>query len=124
MNYAEVYKEVGVSSEILGASPWRLVDILYQHLGEKINVSLDAINQQNMELKCMAIIKANDIIVHLRETLDHNADKDLCSRLDGIYKHMEKLLFWANAKNDEIKLQEAQKITENLRNWWRQVNAG
>jgi len=123
MNYAELYQEVGVSSEVLGAWPWSLDDMLLQRLEEKISLGIDAIGQQNVQMKCDAIAKANDIVVHLRETLDHNADQELCARLDGIYKHMEKLLFWANAKQDAEKLEEAQKITDNLRQWWKQVNA-
>ncbi len=122
MNYAELYQEVGASSEILGASPWRLIDLLSQGLDEKISLAIAAINQQDVQLKCTSISKANDIIVHLRDSLNHESDKDLCTRLDGIYRHMEKLLFWANAKSDITKLEEAQKITHNLKTWWGQVN--
>lgn len=118
MNYIDTYKDISISSEVMGASPENQISLLFEKLHQNILISIQAINTKNTALKCKRLANANDIVLYFIDCLDFNADPQMAETLNGIYHHLQKLLFWANAKNDLEKLNEAKTISQNLYTWW------
>lgn len=123
MGYADTYREIGLSTEVMGADPWQQVKLLLDKLKACIVDADKALTQQDIALKCKKILRAHDIVIYLRESLNFEGDAVLAKKLDGIYGHMERLLFQANAKNDQSLLSEAATISQNLINWWTHVQS-
>jgi len=123
MSHINTYKEIGLSTEVIDASPWKLIKLLLDKLMECINIAEQAIQNENNPLKNKKISRADAIVSYLQNLLNFEADKELSERLDGIYHHLLKLLFWANAKNDLEQLKEAKEITGNLIKWWDHVQS-
>ncbi|KGP63712.1 hypothetical protein EP47_04940 [Legionella norrlandica] len=122
MNHINTYKDINLTSEILGAPHYRHISILLERLLQNINGSLLAISENNITLKCKLLSNSYDIVSYFIDCLDFNADLEMAKKLEGIYSHLQKLFFWANAKGDLTKLNEAKFITENLITWWSKVN--
>ncbi len=118
MSFINTYKDISVSTEVLGASPWQQIQMLLDKLKECIKLSEQAMHEDNVSLKCQKILRAEDIVCYLRECLQNDADKVLSQKLDGIYDHLQKILFLANARNDPQYLTAAAEITNNLIQWW------
>lgn len=118
MSYIDTYKEIGLSTEVMGADSWQQVQLLLNKLMECINLAEKAMQDGQIKLKCEKILRAEAIVNYLINCLDFNADKDLCQRLEGIYNHVNYLLFWANAKNDPATYAQVREITHNLIQWW------
>lgn len=118
MHYTNTYKEIGLTSEVLGATPWKQIQLLLNKTKHCIAEAHTAIENKNVTVKIAKINKAHDIIVYLRSCLDFEANPELSEKLEGIYRHLGTLLFQANAKNDAQPLDEASRITANLIDWW------
>lgn len=118
----ETYSDIGAYSEILGASRYRQIQLLLEKVITELKSAITALEEKNIDKKCTSISKSNDIVLYLRECLDFSADKALATRLDGIYGHVIKLLFNANAKNNADALTESLEIMTNVSTWWNNVN--
>ena len=97
MSYIDIYKDVSQTSEILGASPWQQIRLLLDKLKECIVIAQSAMKNGDIKLKCEKILRAEDIASYLQSCLNQEAEADLTNRLDGIYGHLQRLLFQANA---------------------------
>lgn len=123
MHYKDTYKEISLTSEVLGASPWKQIQLLLDKMKRCIKEACTAIRNKNIEIKVENITRAHDIVIYLRDCLDFEANRELSDKLDGIYRHLGHLLFQANAQNDTLSLEEALQIMDNLLNWWSKVES-
>lgn len=122
MNHINTYQDINSTSEILGASASKHITLLLDKLLANMKNSILAIEEKNISNKCKLLTNSYDIVLYFIHCLDFQADPQMAEKLDGIYKHLHQLIFWANAKNDISKLNEATFIIENLVSWWRNVN--
>ena len=123
MNYLETYKDISISSEAMGATPYQQIKLLLNKLHEDLKIAKVAIEENNTPIKCKKLSSAGDIISYLRDCLNKDAGAELTTRLEGIYLNLEQLLFWANAQNDLAKLNQMDIIVNNLITWWDRVEA-
>lgn len=123
MNHLHIYQDIGTSTEVLGSSQIKHISLLFERLQQNIPSAIEAINNNQLSLKCKKIANSNDIIDYFLDCLDFDADPTMATRLQGIYQHIQKLLFWANAKNDIAQLKEAKIIIDNLNQWWTKTTA-
>lgn len=121
MKHLNTYQEIDKVSEIMGATPWQTIHILLKKLNDNLVASITAIEQNNLALKCKKLSNANDITMYLQDCLNIQVDPQLCQKLDGMYQHLQKLIFQGNARNAVEKLNEAQIIVDNISIWWDQV---
>lgn len=66
-----------------------------------------------------AIVRGQEIIAHLRSTL--NMDYELAHNLDALYEFIHRLLVEANVKKDGALLGQALELVEQLRDAWAQA---
>ncbi len=123
MSFINIYKDVSQTSEVLGASPWQQIKLLLDKLKECIVSAQSATQEGDIKLKCEKMLRAEDITSYLQSCLNLKVDTDLTTRLDGIYGHLQQLLFQANATNEPKHYDEALEITNNLIKWWKNVQA-
>jgi flagellar secretion chaperone FliS len=121
MNKADIYSEIDQYSEVLGASPHRLIEMLIDKSLVHISRASLAIKTKQSLQKRTSICKANDIIIYLRDCLDTSVDPMLVKRIEGIYTQVEKQLFRANCTDDLAALEECTTIMNNIKLWWKNV---
>ena len=123
MNKLKTYSDIAEYSEVLGASQYRLIQLLIARLIKDINQAKIAIEANDIPKKCRCISSAGNITSYLRECLNLKAHDTLPKKLDGIYEHLEYKLFIANSKNSIDTLSECLVIADNIKAWWEKVNA-
>lgn len=123
MSIINMYRDIGASSHVEGASPTQQITLLFERLQENLSTAKAALETQDKVLKCKKLANAHNILEYFLECLDFNAQPEVAGKLQGIYKNLQQLIFWANAKNDASKLDDAKVIVGNLLEWWSKTNA-
>jgi len=90
--------------------------MLYNGLVKFIMQAQEGIEAADMEKSNTANIKAQNIVNHLRNTLDMRYN--VSQNLDEIYEYMGRRLFEANIKKDKAILEEVLGYAKELRETW------
>ncbi len=123
--YSNLYRQVGVQSAVAGgASPHRLIAMLFDGVLEAIAQARGAMREGRLEVKGRAIGRAARIVEEgLKAGLDRRAGGALAVHLDELYAYLGLRLTHANLRNDEAALIECQQLIEPLRDAWMQIGA-
>jgi flagellar protein FliS len=100
-----------------------LVVMLYQGAVRFIRVGLEALDRQNLTTVNENFVKAQNIIVELRGSLDHERGGDISKQLSGLYDYAYRQLLQANLKKDPAPAREVLSILRELGTAWQQVAA-
>ncbi|MES2229621.1 MAG: flagellar export chaperone FliS [Pseudomonadota bacterium] len=115
---ATTYREIDASTSLDGASPHKLVSLLYLALASAISSARGAIARNDIAEKGRAISRAVRIIEEgLNAPLDMQAGA-LAINLRDLYHYMVQRLTLANLKNDDQTLSECSRLVESLREGW------
>lgn len=125
----QLYSQVGVETQVSGASPHQLVAMLFDGYLECVAKARGAIRARNREAKALALGRAVRIVDEgLRAGLDLRAGGTLARDLDDLYNYLTIRLTLANVRDDESLLDECQRLVTPLREAWMaiapQVGAG
>lgn len=112
---AQMYQKNAVQT----ASPTKLTLMLYDGAVKFTNIAIEAIEAGDIEKAHNNIVKAQNIIVEFRSTLDmkYPVAKDF----DVVYDYIYRRLVEANMKKDKDILVEALKHIKTMRDTWREV---
>ncbi len=121
MTGLNMYNEVGVYSEVLGANSHRQIQLLLDKTVSQLRLAIIAIDNQEIPEKCRRISSANSIVMYLQDCLNFNDTSSIALRLSAIYDHLEKQLFLANAGSDPAILNQCIIILNNIQTWWNNV---
>lgn len=112
---AQMYQKNAVQT----ASPAKLTLMLYDGAVKFTNIAIEAIEAGDIEKAHNNIMKAQNIIVEFRSTLDmkYPVAKDF----DVVYDYIYRRLVEANMKKDKDILVEALKHIKTMRDTWREV---
>src|SRR2546423_1654067 len=99
------------------ASPGKLVVMLYDGALRFLHLGLDAMGRGDGETQGVNLGKAQNILSHLRDTLDMSAGP-IAARLDAIYRYCLKRLLDANAENRAEYVEEVIALLIPLRDAW------
>ena len=112
---AQMYQKNAVQT----ASPAKLTLMLYDGAVNFTNIAIEAIEAGDIEKAHNNIVKAQNIIVEFRSTLDmkYPVAKDF----DVVYDYIYRRLVEANMKKDKDILVEALKHIKTMRDTWREV---
>ncbi len=122
MNTLNVYNEIGVYSEVLGASSHRQIQMLLEKVVTQLTLAISAIEKNQVPEKCKLISSANNIVLYMQDCLNFKDTSSIALRLDAIYDHLEKQLFIANARNNPVILHQCITIVNNILTWWNNVS--
>ena len=116
---AAAYRDVGAQTAVEGASPHKLVSLLYTALATQIANARGALVRTDVAGKGRAIAHAVRIIEEgLSAPLDRLAGGAIATNLHDLYVYLVQRLTLANAKNDDALLSECGRLVETLRDGW------
>ena len=120
-----LYQQVGVESQLAGASPHHLVAMLFEGLMEAVAKARGGMRSGDANVKCHAIGRAIRIIDEgLRAGLDLKAGGSLARDLHELYGYLTMRLTLANLHNDEAALDECQRLVKPLQDAWAAIAPG
>lgn len=120
-NPASAYSTVYLESRVMDASPYRLVQMLFDGALERIAQAKGAIQQKQIERKGMLINKAVGIIGGLQGALEDAGDGELMANLDNLYDHMIRRLTEGSLKNDTNMLDEVTGLLGEIKSAWDEI---
>ncbi|EKS69299.1 flagellar protein FliS [Burkholderia sp. SJ98] len=110
---------MGVQTGVIGASPHRLIVMLYQGARQAIAQARMHLQQNNVGARGAAIGKAISIIESgLQQALNKDAGGEIAQRLDALYTYMTRRLLEANIKQNESMLVEVDGLLATLEEAW------
>ena len=116
---ANAYARVGVETGVMGASPHRLVVLLYQGARQAIAQARMHLQQGNVPDRGRAIGKATRIIENgLQQSLNVEAGGEIAQRLNALYSYMLRRLLHANIEQSEAMLVEVDGLLATLEEAW------
>jgi flagellar protein FliS len=119
---ANAYAKVGVETGVMGASPHRLVVMLYQGARQAIaqgRMHLQQGGPSAVAARGNAISKAIRIIESgLQASLNIEAGGEIAERLNALYSYMTRRLLEANIQKSEVMLVEVDRLLATLEEAW------
>ncbi len=116
---ASVYREVDASTALDGASPHKLVSLLFAALANQIANARGALARRDIAEKGRAIAHAVRILEEgLVAPLDMQAGGSIASNLRDLYDYMVQQLTRANLYNNDAPLAECSRLVETVRSGW------
>ena len=103
------------------ASPGELVLMLYNESLRAMRDASAAIDRKDIGSSSKNLIKAQDIVLELRTSLNPTAGKDVAANLNSMYEYVGGRLIEANVKKSQEPLMEAMKLMGNLRDGWQEA---
>ncbi len=115
------YQVLDLSSRMEGASPHRLVAILYEELQNALDGTIRARENGQDVAANSQMARAKSILAALEAGLDFDRGGELATTLCGVYRAMQRQL--ATAGQDVEKLAEVRAGVENIAQSWRALIA-
>ncbi len=107
------------NSKVLTASPAELTLMLYEGAIKFCNIAIMAIDESNVQKAHENIVKVQNIIAYLRQTLDMKYA--VAQDFENIYVYLERRLVEANVKKDKEILEEINTHLRSVRDTWKEV---
>ncbi len=122
MRGAAAYGRIDVESNVLSASPHKLISMLFDGANQAIKAAKLHLENGNIAAKSQSITKALDIVNQgLLAAVDKNQGGELAERLEALYSYIAELLLMANLHNDISKLDEATTLLDQIGSAWKDI---
>ncbi len=118
MNAMKQYKSVDLRAAVETASPKELISMLVDGALTAMAKAMGAIERKDISMRTEQLNKANDIILGLKDFLDHEKGGEIAANLDALYDYMVRTLIQANRNNDEAKVQEIMSLMLQIKSGW------
>ena len=107
------------NNRIMTASPAELTLMLYEGAIKFNNIAIAAIKENDIQRAHVNIVKAQNVIQYLQQTLDtkYEVSKDF----DNIYDYLTRRLLEANVNKDVEILEEVNGHLRSVRDTWKEV---
>lgn len=116
---ANAYARVGVETGAMGASPHKLISLLYQGARQAIAQARMHLQAGNVGPRCEAVGKAIRIVESgLQLALNVEAGGEVAKRLNSLYGYMTRRLLEANTEQSETMLIEVDGLLATLEEAW------
>lgn len=116
---AAAYRKVEVAANIDGASPHKLIALLYQGILQSLTAARLALASGNISAKNEQLGRAVRYIEEgLIVSLDEGRGGELAQNLRGVYSYSLARLTLANLRNDETLIREVIDLIEPLARAW------
>jgi flagellar protein FliS len=117
--FAAAYRQIGTETAVAGASPHKLVAMLFDGFLDALAQARGGLRSGNIQVKGRAIGHAVRILEEgLRSGLNLRAGGDLARDLNDLYAYLAMRLTLVNVRNDEAGLDEAVALMQPLRDAW------
>lgn len=119
---AAAYRRVGLETQMDGASPHKLVLMLFDGALLAVANAQHHMRAGQVADKGRAISRAIEIIASgLQASLDLDSGGELAQRLEALYEYMGSRLLHANLHNDQGALAEVAQLLSELKEAWEKI---
>ncbi|HEX7387910.1 MAG TPA: flagellar export chaperone FliS [Castellaniella sp.] len=113
------YANIGLETEVMGASPERLISLLFRGAQTALAQARHHLHNGNIAERGKALSKAIDIVDSgLKASVDSARGGEVARHLIAAYDLVIRDLMQANLHQDESKLDEAKILLDNLAEAW------
>ncbi len=117
--YAGAYRQVAAQTLVAGASPHKLIALLFDGFFAAANQARGAMRERNVQVKGRAIGSAARIIEDgLRSALNLSAGGTIAADLNDLYGYVGRRLMQANLRNDESAIEECLRLIKPIHEAW------
>ena len=121
-DYARTYR----ANSVLTASPGQLVLMLYDGALRSLALAREGFARPERDLRRIDLInaqllKAQNIILDLQSTLNHEAGGEFSRTLDQLYDYYARRLWEANIRKEEAPVIEVERMLRELRDGWAEM---
>lgn len=118
-----LYRQVGAQTGVEGASPHRLVTLLFDGFLDCLVQARGAMEASDTEAKGRALGRAGRIVDEGLKASLHPAGGELSHNLSLLYSYISAALLKAHLHNDAAALDECRHLMEPLRDAWVSIGA-
>lgn len=111
-----------LKNQVMSASPNKLIEMLLEGATKRIRMGKLAIENKNIVQASEQIIRAQDIIMELRYSINEEVDSQIPQDLIQLYEFMYDRLVIANMEKDTVILDEVQHLLAELTDAWKQIS--
>jgi len=115
---ANQYRQVGLTSEVEGADPHRLIQMLMEGALIRMSQAKTMITDKNYEGKAKLLGRVMEIIATLQSSLDNEKGGDISANLDRLYDYMNRRLLEASSANDTTMIDEVMSLLLEIKSGW------
>lgn len=112
------YRNMGLHSNVMEASPHRLIQMLMEGALERLATAKGCIERGDRAQKGSLITGAISIIGGLQASLDMDAGGEIAANLDALYEYMNGRLLQANVSDDVELLDEVTRLLLEIKSGW------
>ena len=112
------YQSVDLASRIEGASPHRLVAVLFEELLKSLDALAAATRRNDHTQKGTRQSRALSILHGLESSLDHERGGEIADGLSKIYREARRLVMVAGRTNDVEAIMKARTMLEEISSAW------
>ena len=112
------YRNVDVSSRLEGASPHRLVAILFEELLKAIEAAQAALRMGEAGRRAERQARALSILHALEASLDHEKGGEIATSLAAIYREARRLINLAARDNSAEPMEQARAMLADIASAW------
>lgn len=113
-----MYSKVGLETDVLNASPHRLVGLLFDGLFDAMSHARGAIQSRNNELKNRSLMRSVRILDEGLKAALNLESGPLATDLRDLYAYMCMRLTHANLHSDTAAIEECQRLLTPVREAW------
>ncbi len=117
--YTDHYQQ----QQVLTASPGQLLLLAYDGALRHLRTAAQAMAEKNLSAQSEAVVKTQQIILYLMDTINRDHSPQLAASLEGIYSYLLQQLTEANVKDDKNALELVAGLLQELRNGWAEAEA-
>ncbi len=107
------------NNKVMTASPAELTLMLYDGAIKFCNIAIDAVENRNASKAHTNIVKVENIVAYLRNTL--NMDYPVAKEYDKMYDYIQRRLVEANLRKNVDILKEVNDHLHTIRDTWKEV---
>jgi flagellar protein FliS len=115
------YQTVDVASQVEGASPHRLVGILFEELTKAMEIMIAAQRAGNRAKVIDKQARASTILLALETSLDFRNGGEIAVNLAKVYREARRLIVLGGRENNSEHVERARKYLSGIVDAWEQI---
>ena len=117
------YRDADIAAQVEGASPHRLIAILFDELLLSLRATAAAVRQGDLAKRGPRQARALSILHALETSLDFAAGGEIAEGLAGIYREARRLTLQGVQQNDPLWIDRARELVDEIAGAWSSIDS-